>query len=246
LAIDLFHYLFGATNIGPRRSCRIQGLPPEDLEEYTPFLPNSPEVSPEEEVNKNVASEIGSSTPLEESILPVNLLLSVVHDPLLLQINSSGDVVAEDYNRILIGPHIESGVDDPLFQSESFRTLVHTARNFDPISSGPIRSLWRISSGQHIFEKLGLRHLCQRTSNQIMESHMPMTSTAYTIPLYHFTGTTNNVVAVSDQLLVSSHTILPLHLTSSTMVPQTTLVSAKSIVVTRALIGTPLPLRPNP
>jgi hypothetical protein len=78
LAIDLFHYLFGVANIGPRRSRRMQGLPPEDPKEYTNLLPNSPEGSPGGEINNDVASEIGSSTPLEESILHVNPLLSVV------------------------------------------------------------------------------------------------------------------------------------------------------------------------
>jgi hypothetical protein len=61
-------------------------------------------------------------------------------------INSSGDVVVEDYTRIPTGPHTESGVDDPPFQSESFRTLVHTAGIFNPSSQslsvlfgGPLR-----------------------------------------------------------------------------------------------------------
>jgi hypothetical protein len=76
---------------------------------------NSPEGSPEGAINNDVASEIGSSTPLEESILPVNPLLSVARDPLFLRINSSGDVVVEDYNRIPTGPHTEFGVDDPPF-----------------------------------------------------------------------------------------------------------------------------------
>jgi hypothetical protein len=81
LAIDLFHSLFGAANVDPHRSCRMQGLPPEDLEDYAPLLPNSPEGSSEGEFNNDVASNIGSSTPLEELILPVNPLLSVVQDP---------------------------------------------------------------------------------------------------------------------------------------------------------------------
>jgi hypothetical protein len=115
LAIDLFHSLFGVANIGPRHSRRMQGLPLEDPEEYTPLLLNSPKGSPEGAVNNDVAYEIGSSTPLEESILPVNTLLSVVQDPLFLQSNSSGDVVVEYYTRIPIGPHIESSIDDPLF-----------------------------------------------------------------------------------------------------------------------------------
>jgi hypothetical protein len=60
-----------------------------------------------------------------------------------------------------------------------------------------------------------------------MSSHTPITSTSYTVPLDHFTGTTSNVVTVSDQLLVGSHTILPLQLTSSTTVPQVTHVSVQ-------------------
>jgi hypothetical protein len=79
-----------------------------------------------------------------------------------------------------------------------------------------------------------------------MESHTPVTSTTYTVPLDHFTGTTSNVITVSDQLLVGSHSILPLHLANSTMVPQATPVSAGNTVITQAPIGTPLPLRSNP
>jgi len=78
LAIDLFYSLFGADNINPHHSRRMQGLPPEDPEEYAHLLPNSPEDSPEGVVNNDVASEIGSFNPLEESILPINPLLSVV------------------------------------------------------------------------------------------------------------------------------------------------------------------------
>jgi hypothetical protein len=150
-----------------------------------------------------VFSEIGSSTPLVELTLPVNLLLSVIQDPLLLRINSSGDVVVEDYTRIPTGPYAESGVDDPPFQSESFRTLVHTIENFNP-SSVPVRYFWRTSSGHDIFDKIVM------SPNQPMSSHTPVTSIAYTVPLDHFTRTTSNVVTVSDSLLVGTHTILPL------------------------------------
>jgi hypothetical protein len=58
--------------------------------------------------------------------------------------------------------------------------------------------------GQIIFDKIGT------SPNQPMASHMPMTSNSYTIPLDHFTGMTSTVVLVSNQLLVGSHTILPL------------------------------------
>jgi hypothetical protein len=140
----------------PHCSCKMQGLPPKEPEEYAHLLPNSPKgPSPEGEVNNDASSEIGSSTPLVESTLPVNPLLSVIQDPLFLRINSSGDVV-EDYTRIPIGPYAESGVDDPPFQSESFRTSVHTARILNP-SSVPVCSFWRTSSGHDVFDKLGMR-----------------------------------------------------------------------------------------
>jgi hypothetical protein len=108
------------------------------------LLPNSPEGSPEGAVNNKLAYDIGSSTPLEESIIHVNPLLSVVQDPLLLQINSSGDIVVEDYTTIPTRPHTESGVDDPPFQSESFRTLVHTDGIFN-LGSTHVCSLWSTS-----------------------------------------------------------------------------------------------------
>jgi hypothetical protein len=81
--------------------------------------------------------------------------------------------------------------------------------------------------------------------NQPMASQTPVTSTTYTIPLDHFIGTTNNVVTVSDQLLVGSHSILPLHLSNSTMVPKAMPVCVGNTVITQAPIGTPLPLRSN-
>jgi hypothetical protein len=212
----------------------------------TPLLPNSPEGSPKGAINNDIASEIGSSTPLEEPILPVNPLLSVVQDPHLLRINSSRDIVIEEYIEMPIGPHEKSGVDAPFFQSEPFRTLVHVVGNFDPRTPGPSRTLWRTSSGQNIFYKLEMSHLRSRTPNQPMASQTPMTSTTYTIPLDHFTGTTNNVVTVSDQLLVGFHSILPLHLTRSTMVSQAMPISAGKMLITQAPIGTLLPLRKNP
>ena len=109
----------------PFHSCRMQGLPPKEPEEYAHLLPNSPKgPSLEGEVNNNISSEIGSSNPLVESSLPVSLLLNVIRDPFFLRINSLGDVVAEEYTRIHSRPFVESGVDDPPFHSESFRTPV--------------------------------------------------------------------------------------------------------------------------
>jgi hypothetical protein len=88
-------------------------------------------------------------------------------------------------------------------------------------------------------------HLLSRTPNQPMASQTHVTSTTYTVPLDHLTGTTNNVVIVSNQLLVGSHSIPPLHITSSTMVPQAMPVSAGNAVITHTPIGTLLLIRSN-
>jgi hypothetical protein len=59
------------------------------------------------------------------------------------------DIIVDKYIEVPTKPNTESGVDDPLFQSASFITLVHTARIFNP-SSVPLDSL-----GHDIFENLG-------------------------------------------------------------------------------------------
>jgi hypothetical protein len=94
-------------------------------------------------------------------------------------------------------------VDDPPFHSESFRTPVHISRIFNP-SLVPVHSFWRTSSRHDIFDKLCMSRI------QPMSSHMPITSTSYTVSMDHFTGMTSNVVMVSYSLLVGTHTILPL------------------------------------
>jgi hypothetical protein len=75
---------------------------------------------------------------------------------------------------------------------------------------------------------------------------MPETSVTYTVHLDHFTGTTSSVTTISDQLLVGSHSIPTLHMAHSIMVPQDTTVSTGNVILTQALIGMPLPPRPNP
>jgi hypothetical protein len=166
----------------------MQGIPLEDSKDYLPLLPNSLEGSPEGLVNNEVAYEIGSSTCLEESILPLNPLLTFIQDPHFLRMNSSGELVVDKNIELPTGPNTESRVDDPLYQSESFRTPIRNIGVFQ-----------KASSRHDIFDNLAF-----------LASQMPMTSTAYTIPLDHFTDTTNNVVTVPDQLLIGSHSILPL------------------------------------
>jgi len=102
----------------------MQGIPLEDPKDYIPLLPKSLDASLEGAINNEVSFEIGSSTPLEESILPINPLLGIAQDSHFLWKNSSRDLVADEYIEIPTGPNIDSGVDDPFFQSESIRTLV--------------------------------------------------------------------------------------------------------------------------
>jgi hypothetical protein len=123
----------------------MQGLSLEDSEGYLPLLPNSPEGSSEGDVNNEVASQVGSShslvgfrffsDSLDSFKLPPNPLLNIRQDACLLQMNSSRELVIVNNTRVPTGPNAESGVDDPLFQSESFRTPAHTARIFNPSSS---------------------------------------------------------------------------------------------------------------
>jgi hypothetical protein len=118
----------------------MQGLPLKDLEGYLPLLPNSPEGSPEGAVNNEVASQVGSSHSLEgfrivsDSLeafrLPPNPLLSIRQDTHFLWMNSLREIVVVDNIEVPTGPNTGSGVDDPLFQSESFRTLDSHCWNF--------------------------------------------------------------------------------------------------------------------
>jgi hypothetical protein len=195
---------------------------PEDLEGYQPFLPNSPEGSPKGVVNHEVASEVGSthslegfqivSDSLEAFRLPINPTLSVLRNPHIPRVNSSREIVIVDDTEVPTRPNAGSGVEDPLFQSESFRTPAHTVgtSNFGSI---PL-------TVHDLYGNLGV------SLDQPMASQMPETSVTYTVPLDHFTGTTSSVTTVSDQLLVGSHLILPLQMAHS-MVPQATTILPK-------------------
>jgi hypothetical protein len=164
--------------------------------------------------------------------VPQNPLLSVRRDPHIIRMNSSREIVVVDNIEVPTGPNARSGVEDPLFQSESFRTLAHTVETSNP-SSIPL-------TVRDLYDNLGV------SPDQPMASQMLEMFVTYTVPLDHFTGTTSSVTVFLDQLLVGSHLILPLRMAHSIMVPQATRVSNGNVVVTQAPIGTPLPPRPNP
>jgi hypothetical protein len=57
--------------------------------------------------------------------------------------NSLGEIVVVENTGVLTGPNTGSGVDDPLFPSESFRTPDHTAGVVNPSSTpSTIRDLY--------------------------------------------------------------------------------------------------------
>jgi hypothetical protein len=145
----------------------MQGIPLEDPEGYLSLLPNSPEDSPEGVVNNEVASKVGISHSFEgfkfvsDSLdafrIPPTMFLSIRQDAHFLQMKSLGEIVVVDNIKVPTGPNVGSGVDDPLFQSKSFRTLTHTIGIFNP-SFSP-------SSGHDIFGVI------ETSSNQPMTSN---------------------------------------------------------------------------
>jgi hypothetical protein len=145
--------------------------------------------------------------------------------------NSSGEIFVEKKFEVPTRPNAGSGVEDPLFHSESFRTPDHTIGTSNP-SFIPL-------TARDIYDNLGA------SLDQPMASQMHEMSVTYTVPLDHFIGTTSSATVVSNQLLVGSHSILPLQMAHSIMVPQATTVSTENLVITQAPIGTLLPPRPN-
>jgi hypothetical protein len=119
--------------------------------------------------------------------------------------NSSEEIVIVENTEVPTRPNIGSGVKDPLFHSESFRTPAHTIRNSNP-SSTPL-------TVHDIYDKLGV------SLDQTIGSQIPDISVTYTIPLDHFTGTTHSVTIVPYQLLDGSRSILPLHMAHSIIIP---------------------------
>jgi hypothetical protein len=67
LAIDFFRRLFSSANIDPpRRSRRLQGLPPKNMEGDIPLPPHSTEQPPQQsEVQNTTTSQEEAPIPLE-------------------------------------------------------------------------------------------------------------------------------------------------------------------------------------
>jgi hypothetical protein len=86
--------------------------------------------------------------------------------------NSSGELVVET-SRAPNGPHIGLGIENPPISSEELRTPPRIVRE--------------------LYENLGV------SPNSPIISQLPETSITYTIPLYHFSSTSNNITIVPDK-----------------------------------------------
>jgi hypothetical protein len=146
--------------------------------------------------------------------------------------NSSEEIIVVDNTKIPTGANTGSGVEDPLFPSEPFRTSAHTVGTYG-FGSIPLTVRDR-------YGNLGA------SPDRTMASQVPEMYVTYTIPLDHFTCTTNNVTTIPDQLLIGSHLIPTLQMAHSNMVPHATMIPNGNVVISQAPIGTPLPPRPNP
>jgi hypothetical protein len=154
----------------------MQGIPPEDPKGYQPFPPNSPKGSPKGVFNNEVAFQVGSTHCLEGFRIVSDYLEAFRLPPLrpdvrILRMNSSREIVVVNNTEVPTRPNIGSGVEDPLFHSESFRTLAHTAGT-SILSSIPL-------TVPDLYGNLGA------SLDQPMESQVPGTYVTYTIPLDH-------------------------------------------------------------
>jgi hypothetical protein len=106
-------------------------------------------------------------------------------------VKSFGEVAFIDDTKIPTRPNTGFGVEDPIFQSESFRNLDHTVGTY---GFGSIYLTIR-----DLYSNLG------ESPDRPMAWKVLETSVSYTVPLDHFTGMTSNVIIIADQLLIGSH-----------------------------------------
>jgi hypothetical protein len=108
LAIDFFRRLFFANIDPPRHSRRLQGLPPENMEENTPLPPHSMEESPQQsEVHDTITSQEEVPTSLENfrivSESPEAFRILEGYERRVLQLNSAGEFVVVNPSDIRLG-----------------------------------------------------------------------------------------------------------------------------------------------
>jgi hypothetical protein len=223
---------------GLHRSHRMQGFPPEY---YQPIPPHSPEdTSRGDIVDEENYSDTGSvATPLIEHsegvitsvqegfIHPTNPPLTNPLGPLLVRVNSLGEIVTEDYPRLPSRPfeeeNMESGQPN---QSEGFTTPVQTSGISDP-SRTLVHPLWRTPSGHDIFDRLGISQPSFTTPlTPVVTSTITTSSNLF---LGHPVGKIGNIVAISSQVSSGTGLVLPSQLNSAMTIAQTLPFQASSL-----------------
>jgi hypothetical protein len=226
LAIDFFRRIFSANIDPPRRSRRVQGLPPENMEDSTPLPPHSTEGSPQQsEVHDIITSQEEVSTSLENFRIVSDSLeafrIPAGYERHFLQLNSVKELVVIDPSDIPTGSHSGPQVGDPLWTADIVRSTPRM-----------VQDLYGLGIGADI----------------PVISQIPETSVTYTVPLDHFTGTTiiSTTPSVGPNMQsVGPSSTISLQMAHSTMVPHIPTISTGKVVVSQAPIGTPLSSRPS-
>jgi hypothetical protein len=145
---------------GLHRARRMQGFPPEG---YKPLPPNSPKDTYREEVENH--SDTGSvSTPVvqnperalvtvEEGTLPINPTLQVPLIPLLVRLDSSGNIIVEYYPHLPSRPYNRFDMEpiQPNFNDE-YRTPLCSTKMVN-LQQTLVCSIWRTPSGHDLYEQ---------------------------------------------------------------------------------------------
>jgi hypothetical protein len=217
LAIDLFRRLFFANIEPPRRSRRLQGLPPENMEGNTPLPPHSMKESPQQsEVQNTTTSQEEVPTSLENfrivSESPEAFRIPEGYERCVLQLNSAGEFFIVNPSDIPAGSHQNPLADDPFW-------------TVDIVQSPPrmVRDLYGTGIG-----------IDSPISYTIPLNHFTGTTT--------FTAT----LTVGPNIpSVGPRSTLPIQTAHSTMVPHIPTIPADNAVVNQAAIGTPVTPRPT-
>jgi hypothetical protein len=228
---------------GIHRSRRMQGFPPEG---YEPLPPNSPEDTYHEEVENH--SDAGSAaTPLlanperdlvtvqEGSTLPANPTLEIPHDPLLVRVDSSGNIVVEDHPILPSRPYNQLDMEpiQPTF-NEEYTTPVCSTEMVDPQQT-PVHSIWRTPSSQIFMKNLiSVRPLFDppHASTTIGADAGPSGQ-----PIDHPVNQIINPATTSGQVKSETRVMLPSHLQSTLMVTPTIPLQEQLHILHKTLLG---------
>jgi hypothetical protein len=203
---------------GTRTSSREYGR-------FSSFTPHDIEGSPQQsEVHDIIPSQEEGSASLEDFCIVSDSMeafcIPTGYERHFLQMNSAGELVVINPSDIPTGSHIEPHVGDPLWTTK----IVHSPRM--------VRELYGLGIGVDI----------------PVVSQLSETSTTYTVPLDHFTGTIVSSITPSIGLTIQSvgpSSTVSLQKVHSTMVPHVATIPPGNVVVNQAPIGTPLSSRPT-